>query len=157
MNREITLTVNGEVYTAPCAENATLLTFLREQLHLTGTKEGCGAGECGACTVIMNGKAVNSCCVMAFEAMGADISTIEGESKGGKLSKLQMEFIEKQAIQCGFCTPGMIMAAKALLDENPNPTREEIIEGMSGNFCRCNGYEQIIEAVEAAAGGEKND
>lgn len=130
---------------------STLLWFLREKLGLTGTKEGCGAGECGACTVILNGKAVNSCCVMALEAEGGEVYTIEGEAKLGKLSKLQEEFIKHNGLQCGFCTPGMVMSARALLMKNPNPTKDEIKEALQGNLCRCTGYEGIIESVEAAA------
>ena len=147
MERSISLTVNGDKYNLLCPPNITLLTLLREHLHLTGTKEGCAAGECGACTVIMNGKPLNACMVMAMEADGADIRTIEGEGKDGKLSNLQQSFVEHHAFQCGFCTPGMIMAARALLDKNPNPSREEIIEAMEGNLCRCTGYESIIEAI----------
>lgn len=142
--------LNGEEIFVEVAPNKTLLWLLREELGLTGTKEGCGAGECGACTVILNGKAVNSCIVMALEADGGEVRTIEGESKGGKLSVLQKSFIEHNGLQCGFCTPGMVMSARALLDRNPNPTRAEIKEAMQGNLCRCTGYESIIESVEAA-------
>lgn len=150
MMKEIRLTVNGEEIYAHIEPNKTLLWFLREKLGLTGTKEGCGAGECGACTVILNGKAVNSCLVMALEADGGEVLTIEGEAKNGQLSNLQRAFIEKNALQCGFCTPGMIMSARALLNNNPNPNREEIKEAMQGNLCRCTGYEPIIEAIEDA-------
>jgi carbon-monoxide dehydrogenase small subunit len=143
----ITVTVNGQKYTREVAENKTLLHFLREDLILTGTKEGCGAGECGACTVLLNGKAVNSCLVLAAEADGSSIETIEGEAKNGRLSALQKAFHRHHAVQCGFCTPGMVMIIKDLLKRNPKPTREEIIDGIEGNFCRCTGYEQIIEAV----------
>jgi carbon-monoxide dehydrogenase small subunit len=156
MRRDIKLTVNGNRYEVYCPEDMTLLTFLREQLHLTGTKEGCAAGECGACTVIMNGKAVNSCMVMAMEADGAEIRTIEGEATDGVLSPLQQSFIEHSAFQCGFCTPGMIMSARSLLDRNPSPSREEIIEAMEGNLCRCTGYEAIVAAIAGASGGGKN-
>lgn len=152
MKRNIQLTVNGLKYDAPCSESATLLTFLREELGLTGTKEGCGAGECGACTVILNGRPVNSCMVMAMEAQGAEVLTIEGEAKDGELSDLQKSFIEHNSFQCGFCTPGMIMSARALLNKNPHPSREEIIDALEGNLCRCTGYETIIEAIEAVAG-----
>lgn len=147
------LTVNGEAYSLPCPPEATLLTLLREHLQLTGTKEGCSAGECGACAVIFNGKPVNSCMVMAHEANGAVVQTIEGESKDGKLSALQQAFVDHHAFQCGFCTPGMIMSARALLDANPSPSRDEIIEALEGNLCRCTGYETIIAAVAAAGGG----
>lgn len=145
------LFINGDEIFEEIPSNSTLLWFLREKLGLTGTKEGCGAGECGACTVILNGKAVNSCCVMALEAEGGEVYTIEGEAKLGKLSKLQEEFIKHNGLQCGFCTPGMVMSARALLMKNPNPTKDEIKEAMQGNLCRCTGYEGIIESVEAAA------
>ncbi len=156
MKKLISLTVNGENYSAYSAEDATLLTFLREELHLTGTKEGCSAGECGACTVILNGEAVNACMVLAMEADGAQVMTIEGEAKNGVPSQLQESFVKHHAFQCGFCTPGMIMSARALLDKNPNPTREEIIEAMEGNLCRCTGYDTILAAVAEVAGGEAN-
>jgi len=146
----IRLIVNDETYAVLCPPEISLLTLLREHLHLTGTKEGCSAGECGACTVIMDGKPVNSCMVMAMEADGAEIRTIEGESEKGELSALQRSFVERHAFQCGFCTPGMIMSARALLDQNPRPSREEIIEALEGNLCRCTGYESVIEAIEAA-------
>ena len=148
----ISLTVNGDKYAASCPPGITLLTFLREHLHLTGTKEGCAAGECGACTVIMNGRPLNACMVMAMEANGADILTIEGEGKGGSLSQLQRSFVKHHAFQCGFCTPGMIMSARALLDKNPDPSREEIVEAMEGNLCRCTGYESIIAAIANVKG-----
>ena len=146
---QIKLTINEETHMVFCPPEITLLTLLREHLHLTGTKEGCAAGECGACAIIMNGKPVNSCMVMAMEADGAEIRTIEGEAKDGEISPLQRSFVEHHAFQCGFCTPGMIMAARALLDQNPDPSREEIIEALEGNLCRCTGYESIIEAVES--------
>lgn len=149
---KISLKVNGRKYTRDVAENKNLLHFIREDLGLTGTKEGCGAGECGACTVIMNGHTVNSCLILAVEAAGAEIETIEGEAKNGKLSKLQRAFHENHAVQCGFCTPGMIMSAKALLQKNKKPTIAEIKEAIEGNFCRCTGYQQIIEAVQDATG-----
>jgi carbon-monoxide dehydrogenase small subunit len=148
---DITVRVNGVPYSDRVPVHLTLLQFLRERLFLTGTKEGCGIGECGACTIIMDGKAVASCLILACEADGADIRTIEGEAKGGELSELQKAFIEYGAIQCGFCTPGMIMSAQNLLDRNPNPSREEIVEAIAGNLCRCTGYEPIIKAVEAVA------
>lgn len=149
---KITLKVNGRKYTREVVENKNLLHFIREDLGLTGTKEGCGAGECGACTVIMNGRPVNSCLILAVEADGAELQTIEGEAKNGKLSKLQRAFHENHAVQCGFCTPGMIMSAKVLLDSNKKPTVEEIKEAIEGNFCRCTGYQQIIEAIQDATG-----
>ncbi len=152
---KIKVKINGETYIREVEENRTLLHFLREDLGLTGTKEGCGAGECGACTIIMNGKSVNSCLVLAPEADGATIETIEGEAKQGKLSKLQQAFDKHHAVQCGFCTPGMIMTIKELLAKNPKPTEEEIRQGIEGNFCRCTGYQQIIEAVQDATGQRK--
>jgi carbon-monoxide dehydrogenase small subunit len=157
MKRNIHVRVNGINYDVMCSENATLVTLLREELGLTGTKEGCGAGECGACTVIFNGLAVNACMVMAMEAEGAEICTIEGEAKNGELSDLQKSFIEHNALQCGFCTPGMIMRARALLNKNPHPTRNEIAEAMEGNLCRCTGYETILAAVLAIAGEENGE
>jgi carbon-monoxide dehydrogenase small subunit len=129
----------------------TLLAFLREQLKLTGTKEGCGNGQCGACTVIMDGKAVNSCLVLAVQADGARITTIEGVEGPDGLHPLQQAFIDEGAVQCGFCTPGMILSAKALLDENADPDEGEIKEALSGNLCRCTGYVKIIRAVKNAA------
>ena len=131
--------------------NRTLLSVLRDDLALTGTKEGCGAGECGACTVIMDGLAVNACLILAPELNGKHIETVEGLAKGDQLSPLQESFIEHMALQCGFCTPGMLMSAESLLRENPHPTREEIATAMSGNLCRCTGYKKIIEAIEDVA------
>jgi carbon-monoxide dehydrogenase small subunit len=151
VKQTIHLKVNDEEYTVAVEPDKTLLWLLREELNLTGTKEGCGAGECGACTVIFNGKAVNSCLVLAVEAEGAEVYTIESEARGGRLSELQQAFIEHNALQCGFCTPGMIMAARALLNQNPNPTEEEIKEAIEGNLCRCTGYVPIVEAIKAAA------
>lgn len=131
--------------------NRTLLSVLRDDLALTGTKEGCGAGECGACTVIMDGLAVNACLILAPELNGKHIETVEGLAKGDRLSPLQESFIEHMALQCGFCTPGMLMSAESLLRENPHPTREEIATAMSGNLCRCTGYKKIVEAIEDVA------
>lgn len=148
----VKLTVNGELYERDVKDNKTLLRFLREDLGILGPKEGCGAGECGACTVFMNGKTVNSCMVLAAEADGAEIETIEGEAKDGMLSKLQQAFDRNHAVQCGFCTSGMIMSARELINIHPKPTVEEIKEGLEGNFCRCTGYKQIIEAVLDATG-----
>ena len=156
----IRLTVNGQVYDREVSESKTLLRFLREDLGLTGTKEGCGMGECGACTFILNGDAVNSCLVLAAETDGARVETIEGEARNGRLSKVQQAFADHHAVQCGFCTPGMIMSVKDLLRRNPEPTEEEIREGIEGNFCRCTGYEQIVEAVLDVTGqdtGKKGD
>jgi len=149
----IRVTVNNRVYERDIEENRTLLRFLREDLGLTGTKEGCGSGECGACTVFFNGKTVNSCMVLAAEADGAVIETIEGESSGGMFSVLQKASEKHGAVQCGFCTAGMIMSARELIHQHPHPTRAEIQEGLEGNFCRCTGYEQIIEAILDVTGG----
>ncbi len=151
MKLRIEFTLNGETiehYTEP---NRTLLTMLREDFYLTGAKEGCGAGECGACTVLLDGEAVNACLVLAVEADGRSLGTIEGLSDGRRLHPLQTAFIDNAALQCGYCTPGMIMTAKALLDKNPTPTEAEIREGISGNLCRCTGYKKIIEAIQAVA------
>ena len=154
----ITMTVNGKPVALRCQTNLTLLDILRDELSLTGVKDACGGeGECGACTVIMNGKAVNSCMVFAAQADGAVIETIEGLAKGDQLHPLQIAFIETGAIQCGFCTPGAIMAAKAFLDEHSSPTEEEIKEALSGNLCRCTGYKKMIEAVSLAAQGGESD
>ncbi len=139
--------VNGGLYERECSDHRTLLHFLREDLGLTGTKEGCGAGECGACSVILDGRIVNSCLVLAAEVDGSEIETIEGEAKEGELSELQKAFDRGHAVQCGFCTPGMIMVAKDLLRRIPDPTREQVIEGIEGNFCRCTGYLQIVESI----------
>jgi aerobic-type carbon monoxide dehydrogenase small subunit (CoxS/CutS family) len=154
---KISLTVNGKRCEKSVAENRTLLRFLREDLGLTGTKEGCGAGECGACTVLLDGLSVNSCMVLAVEADGRSVETIEGEAKDGKLSRIQEAFREHHAVQCGFCTPGMILSVRELLSRNPKPSVEEIQEGIEGNLCRCTGYRQIIEAVLDVSGqpGEK--
>jgi carbon-monoxide dehydrogenase small subunit len=149
---QIKLTVTGKKYQRDASETKNLLHFLREDLGLTGTKEGCGAGECGACTVIMNGRTVNSCLILAVEADGCDIQTIEGEAKDGNLSELQQAFHKNHAVQCGFCTPGMIMSARALLQKTAKPSVEQIKEAIEGNFCRCTGYQQIIEAVQDASG-----
>jgi carbon-monoxide dehydrogenase small subunit len=148
----IKVTVNGGAYERDVEEHKTLLRFLREDLGFTGTKEGCGAGECGACTVFLDGKTVNSCMVLAVEADGASIETIEGEARNGKLSKIQEAFDKHHAVQCGYCTGGMIMSVKELLHNHPKPTVDEIKEGIEGNFCRCTGYQQIIEAVLEASG-----
>jgi len=144
---KIRLTINGELYERDVAEHRTLLRFMREDLGLTGTKEGCGMGECGACTVILNGRVVNSCMVLAVEANGATVDTIEGEAKGPSLSDIQKAFEDNHAVQCGFCTPGMVMSVKELLRDNPKPSDEQVKEAVEGNFCRCTGYTQIIEAV----------
>lgn len=146
-----TFTVNGEIVTVLAEADERLVDILRERLYLTGTKKGCGKGECGACTVIMNGKAINSCMVPLGKAQGAIIETVEGLEHDGKLHPLQETFIEKGAVQCGFCTPGMLMSAKALLDETPEPAPAAVKEALGGNICRCTGYVKIEEAVLAAA------
>lgn len=148
---KIRFTLNDRSITADVEPNIRLLDLLRVEFNLTGTKEGCSIGECGACTVIMNGKAVNSCLVLAGQCDGAEIITIEGIEKEGKLHSLQENFLKSGAIQCGFCTPGMIMSTYALLLENPNPTEEAIKDAIAGNLCRCTGYKQIIDAVEKSA------
>jgi carbon-monoxide dehydrogenase small subunit len=149
---KIKVKVNNRDYEKDISDNITLLRFLRDVLGLTGTKEGCGAGECGACTVILNKKAVNSCLVLAVEAHNGHVETVEGEADAGDLSPLQQSFVKHHAVQCGFCTPGMLMSIKSLLRENPEPSEEEIKEAIEGNFCRCTGYTQIIEAVKDLTG-----
>lgn len=152
MKHNISFTVNGEKVHMEVEPNKTLLRMLREDLNLTGAKEGCGAGECGSCTVIVDGKAVNSCMMLAVEADGKDILTVEGLAKNGILDPLQQSFINNAALQCGYCTPGMLMSAKALLMRNPNPSEDEIKEAIGGNLCRCTGYKVIIDAIKEAAG-----
>ena len=149
--RTIQLTVNGKQEKVQVPDHLSLLRLLRETLALTGTKNGCEAGECGACTVLMNGEPVNSCMVLAVECEGAQIDTIEGLTEMGVLDDLQDAFIEKNAIQCGFCTPGMLISAYALLQRNPHPSVEQVQEALVGNLCRCTGYESIIDAVLDAA------
>jgi len=154
----IQVVVNGKTYELMVPPWKTLLEVIREDLKLTGAKEGCGQGECGACTVMMGGRTVNSCLVLAVEADGQEITTIEGLSEGDKLHPIQEAFVEHAGMQCGFCTPGMIMSAKELLDRNPDPSEREIREGIAGNVCRCTGYTKIVESIDAAAkamkGGE---
>lgn len=147
----ITLTINGRKEQLTIPANLTLLHMIRENLALTGTKNGCEAGECGACTVLVNGEAVNSCMMLAVECDGAEIMTVEGLTENGELERLQQSFEELNAIQCGFCTPGMLITAYALLQRNPHPTETEIREALVGNLCRCTGYERIIQAVNAAS------
>ncbi len=145
------LTVNGRARTVQAKPNTTLLSVLRDQLDLTGAKCGCGTGDCGACTVLLDGEPVRSCIVPMKKAAGRSVLTIEGLARGTELHPIQRAFVECGAIQCGFCTPGMIMTAKALLDRNPNPTEDEIREAISGNLCRCTGYVRIVEAIRYAA------
>ena len=147
----ITLTVNGSAEIVDVPGQMTLLLMLREKLALTGTKNGCASGECGACTVLLNGNAVNSCMVLAAECDGADVVTVEGLAKNGEMDLLQKKIIELGGVQCGFCTPGILMSAKALLMRNPNPSEYEIRDALTGNLCRCTGYNRIVEAIKAAA------
>ena len=148
----ITLTVNGELEMVDVPSNMTLLGLLREKLALTATKNGCSAGECGACTVLMNGEPVNSCMVLAVECDGAEIITVEGLATDGRLDPLQQAIIDSGGVQCGFCTPGVLIAARALLDRNPKPSENDIREALVGNLCRCTGYVRIIEGIQEAAG-----
>ena len=152
MKKLLTLKVNGEDYEIFTDPWKTLVRVLREDIGLTGTKEGCNTGNCGACTVLINGKAVKSCLILAAQAQGKDILTIEGLSQNG-LHPIQQAFIDHFAVQCGYCSPGMILAAKAFLDENPNPKEAEVKLHLTGNLCRCTGYVKIVEAVLAAAEG----
>ena len=147
MKQLVTLRVNGETYELSIDVRRTLLEVLRDDLNLTGTKEGCGTGDCGACTVLVDGVPITSCLTLAIEAQGREITTIEGLAKDGQPHPIQRAFIEHGAIQCGFCTPGMIISAKALLDKNPRPTEAEVREAISGNYCRCTGYTKIVEAI----------
>jgi carbon-monoxide dehydrogenase small subunit len=151
VKREVELKVNGEGYNIMVDTRETLLDALRYRLGFMGSKEGCGNGNCGSCTVDLNGATVNSCLVFAVEGHGAEITTVEGLSANGKLHPVQQAFIEHGALQCGFCTPGFIMSAKALLDQNPNPTAQEIRLALAGNLCRCTGYDKIVRAVTAAS------
>ena len=151
MKQEIELRVNGQTYEIEVQPWRTLLEVLRDELHLTGTKQSCGEGHCGACTVILDGRAVNACLMLALEGRGKEILTIEGLSQDGRLHPLQEAFVTHGGVQCGFCTSGMIMAAKAFLDETPNPSEEEIKKAISGHLCRCTGYVQIAESIKAAA------
>ncbi len=149
--KRISVTVNGERYDKEVPPSKSLLDFLRTDLNLTGTKEGCGEGECGACTVVLGGRLVDSCLILAAEADGEKIETVEGISRNGQLHPLQKAFAEIGAAQCGFCTPGMLMAAKYLLDHNPHPTAEQVTKAVAGNLCRCTGYGTIVDAVLSAA------
>jgi carbon-monoxide dehydrogenase small subunit len=149
--KSVVLRVNGEEQELLIHPHRTLAEVLREDLQLTGTKESCNEGACGTCTVLLDGEPVRSCLLLAADAEGREITTIEGLAEGGKLHPLQTSFVEHYAIQCGFCTPGMILTAKALLDANPNPTDKEIRRAISGNICRCTGYAKIVEAIKAAS------
>lgn len=149
---KIAFELNGTVQNAEVGPWDTALAVLRDTLGLIGTKEGCGIGECGACTIIVNGRAVDSCLMLAAQLDGCKVETIEGLSKGGSLHPIQQAFLDAGSVQCGYCTPGMIMSAKALLDKHPKPDHEQILRFMSGNLCRCTGYQQIIEAINRAAG-----
>lgn len=153
MKKIIQLNVNGEPKDVIIEDHYTLLQVLRKEIGLTGTKRGCDHGECGSCTVLVDGKAVLSCCQLAIEMQGKQIETIENLAAGGQMHPLQKSFVENGAIQCGFCSPGMIMTAKALLDSNPKASEEDIKRNIGGNYCRCTGYNQIVEAVKKVAGG----
>ena len=149
--KRISVTVNGETYEKEVSPSKSLLDFLRTDLNLTGTKEGCGEGECGACTVVLSGRLVDSCLIFAVEADGEEIQTVEGISRNDRLHPLQKAFAEVGAAQCGFCTPGMLVAAKYLLDHNPSPTPEQVSQAIAGNLCRCTGYGTIVDAILSAA------
>lgn len=151
MKTHVTTTINGESVEFLCEPRQSLLEVLRDELSLTGCKEGCNNGNCGACTVMLDGLPVDSCLVLGVEAEAAEIETVEGIAQEGKLHPLQQCFLEGAALQCGICTPGFLVAAKALLERNPNPTEEEIRFGLAGNLCRCTGYDKIVRAVQAAA------
>lgn len=153
MKIPVTLKVNGEIYDLMIAPYRTLLDVLREEIHLTGSKKGCDVGDCGACTVLLDGKPVNACLVLAATAQDREILTIEGLAQNGKLHPLQEAFVREGAVQCGFCTPGILMSLKALLDRSPTPTLEEIKVAMAGNLCRCTGYSKMFKAVESLTGG----
>lgn len=147
----VSTTVNGDPVQFACPTDESLLNVLRDNLGLTGAKEGCGTGDCGACSVTLDGRLVCSCLVLGVEAEARDITTIEGMAKGNELHPLQQQFIDNAALQCGICTPGFLVSAKALLDRNPDPTEEEIRYALAGNLCRCTGYDKIVRAVQAAA------
>ncbi|UCE33622.1 MAG: (2Fe-2S)-binding protein [Deltaproteobacteria bacterium] len=147
MKQPMTFTINGEIYEGEIDVRRTLLEVLRENFGLTGTKKGCNEGECGTCTVLLDGKPVSSCLVLAVEAQGRMIETVEGLEQNGELHRLQQAFIEHGAFQCGFCTPGVLMAAKGLLNENPRPSEEEVRRAIAGNLCRCTGYNKYVEAI----------
>lgn len=150
----ITLTINGDTYTAVVKANTLLVNVLRDELNLTGTKKGCELGNCGSCTILLDGKPVDCCIILAVDVDGHEITTIEGVAQHGQLDKLQESFVDNAAVQCGYCTPGMILSAKALLAKNPNPTELEIRKAIAGNLCRCTGYVNIVKAIQSAAGQE---
>jgi len=154
MSLTIELSVNGLIWPVTVEADELLVDVLRERLGLRGTKKGCGTGDCGACTVLLDGRAVNSCLILAVAAEGLAITTIEGLAEGDDIHPIQQAYIDQGAVQCGFCTPGMIMATRGLLDENPQPTRDEIRTALAGNICRCTGYGRIVAAVESLAGSE---
>ena len=151
MKRHVTTTINGNPVEYLCETEQTMLDVLRDELHLTGTKEGCGSGDCGACSITVNGRLVCACLMLGVEAQGQSVDTIEGMANGEHLHVLQQKFLEHAALQCGICTPGMLVAAKSLLESNPDPTEEQVRFGLAGNLCRCTGYNKIVEAVLAAA------
>jgi carbon-monoxide dehydrogenase small subunit len=158
MKTILDLTVNGDLKEVLVEPYALLIDVLRDELGLTGTKKGCGGGHCGACTVLLDGKPVNSCLVLALDARGKDIMTVEGLAQGRQLHPLQQAFLEHHGSQCGFCTPGMLLTAKALLDHNPHPTEDEVREALVGNLCRCTGYNSIVKAILSCAdAGREND
>jgi len=157
MKKELKVVVNGQPYELYVKPKTLLVEVLRDHLGLTGTKRGCNSGSCGACTVTLNGMAVKSCSILALQADGGEVSTVEGLASGGELHPLQEAFLDHGAFQCGFCTAGMLMSAKAMLDENPKPTKEQIKEGIHGNICRCTGYNSIIRAVTAVANGQHKE
>jgi carbon-monoxide dehydrogenase small subunit len=150
----VSITVNGDEYTRVIKANTLLVNFLREELDLTGTKKGCEMGDCGSCTVLLNGKPVDSCMVLAVEVDGQEITTIEGVASVDSMDTIQDEFIKNGGLQCGYCTPGMILSAKALLAKNPKPTEQEVREAIAGNLCRCTGYVLIVKSILAASGQE---
>lgn len=153
----IQLRINGRIYEVRVEKNYTLLYVLRDLLDITGPKEGCGTGDCGACKVLIDGQALNACTTLAAKCEGKEIVTIEGIADGPKLHPIQESFVEKGAVQCGFCTPGMVISAKALLDQNPKPTRDEIKKALNNNLCRCTGYVKIVDAIEDAARKMRGD
>ena len=154
MKRTVEFTVNGDAYRLDVEPNRRLIDVLREDLGLTGTKEGCSIGVCGACTVLLDGEMISACLALTVNAHGREVTTIEGLALGERLHPLQQAFIDHGGFQCGICTPGQIMAAKALLDQNPNPSREEVVEWMTGNLCRCTGYYKIMDSIMACVGQE---